>query len=168
MHLFTFFPAVTLEVAESEVSVNEGDRVARVCARMIGLADFAISAIFTTTDDSAESPDDYDHSQREIVFPADSSTPQCAEFSLVDDNVVEFMEKFNVTLSVGTRHARVRIGESDTVVVTIDDNDCKFRYRRSMNNIINNPLSLSLSLSLQLLTLVLSRQTFPLLKEPVR
>ena len=126
--LIVLSAAVTLEVAESEVLVNEGDAVARVCARMIGSADFAIRAIFTTTDDTAESPNDYNPSPLQIEFPAHSSSLQCADFPLVDDNVVEDMETFNVTLSIGTRHSRVRIGENNTVVVTIEDNDCKYYY----------------------------------------
>ena len=116
---------MTLEVTEPEVLVNEGDGVARVCARMIGMADFPISARFTIADDSAQSPDDFNSSPHQIVFPARSSSPQCADIPLVDDNIVEFREYFDVILSTVTPHIRVRIGENNTATVTIEDNDCK-------------------------------------------
>ena len=105
--------------------MNEGDRVARVCARMIGMADFPIRAVFTTNDDSAESPIDFNNSPRQIEFPAHSNSPQCAEIPLVDDRIVEFRETFGVTLSASTHHSRVIIGENNTAVVTIEDNDCR-------------------------------------------
>ena len=125
------FAAVTLEVTEPEVLVNEGDGVARVCARMIGMADFPIRAVFTTTDDSAQSPSDFNNSPRGIEFPAHSDSPQCAEIPLNDDNIVEFRETFSVILLAGTHHSRVRIGENNTAVVTIEDNDCRFKLLHS-------------------------------------
>ena len=145
--LCSFFAAVTLEVAEPEVLVNEGDGVARVCARMIGMADFPIRATFTTDDDSAESPIDFDNSPRHIMFPAHSNTPQCVEIPLVDDGIVEFRETFDVTLTASAHYSRVRIGENNTAVVTIEDNDCRFKLIHSMCS-ENYSLSLSLSLSL--------------------
>lgn len=116
-----------MEVTESEVVVNEGDRVARICARMIGMADFPIRGTFTALDITAESPDDYNSDSRQIEFPVHGNSPQCAEFPLVDDDIVEFREMFTVVLSASTRHNRVKIGENSTVDVTIEDNDCRFK-----------------------------------------
>ena len=112
-------------MTEPEVLVNEGDGVARVCARMIGMADFPIRARFTTADDSAQSPDDFNNSPHQIEFPVRSNSPQCADIPLIDDNIVEFRESFDVILSTVTSRSRVRIGENSTASVTIEDNDCK-------------------------------------------
>lgn len=125
--VISLFAAVTLEMSEPEVFVNEGDGVARVCARMIGTADFPIRAMFTTTDDSAHSPADFNNSPRQIEFPAHSTSPQCAEMPIIDDDIVEFRETFGVMLSAVTRHSRVRVGENNTADVTIEDNDCRFK-----------------------------------------
>ena len=126
VQLCVHFTAVTLEVTEPEVLMNEGDGVARVCARMIGMADFPIHAVFTTDDDSAESPIDFNNTLRQIMFPAHSNSPQCAEILVTDDGIVEFRETFSVTLSASTHHSKVIIGENNIAVVTIEDNDCRF------------------------------------------
>ena len=111
------------------MEVNEGEGVTRICATMLGSADFPIRAVFTMTADSAISPGDYNPHQREVVFPAHDNSRRCAEIPIVDDNVLEYMEAFNVTLSIGSpQYERVKVGESDTAVVSIVDNDCKLRY----------------------------------------
>ena len=113
-------------MAESELEVNEGEGVARVCATMLGSADFSIYAVFTMTADSAFSPDDYNPSQREVLFPARNNSRRCAEIPIVDDSVLEYREAFNVTLSISNpHHERVKLGPSSTAVVSIVDNDCK-------------------------------------------
>ena len=111
---------------EAELEVDEGDRVATVCATMLGSADFPIRAVFTATADSAVSPDDYDSSPRVVVFPARDNSRRCVHFPVVDDNVLEYREAFNVTLGVGEpRHDRVKVGDSKVAVVSIVDNDCE-------------------------------------------
>ena len=131
MHSRTSYAAVTLEVDGSEVVADEGDGFVRVCARMLGQADYLIHAVFTASDDSAVFPHDYGRVARVIEFPAFDDSPQCAEFPIVDDNVVEYSETFSVMLSVSEPDpsmGRVVVGDNNTAVVTIIDNDCKSKY----------------------------------------
>lgn len=120
------YTVVTLEMEELEVEVNEGDGVARVCASMLGSADFPIRAVFTTSPDSAISPDDYNPEPVEIEFPANDNSPQCADIRIEDDRVLEYTETFYVSLGLSSpHHDRIELGNASVAVVTITDNDCK-------------------------------------------
>ena len=111
---------------ELAVEVREGDRVARVCATMQGSADFPISAVFMTTADSAVSPGDYNSTPIEVEFPARDSSPRCADVPIVDDQILEYTESFNVSLALSSpQHERIELGNTTVTVVTIIDNDCK-------------------------------------------
>ncbi len=122
---------VTIIVGEgsTHVSVTEGEAV-RVCARMLGMADFPISASFQPRPvaDSAVGGVDYVSSEHLLVFPALSQGFQCVEVQSLEDMVVETDEVFEVELVTASHplNSKIALGGSSTVTVTILDNDCEF------------------------------------------
>lgn len=112
----------------TSVSVTEGEAV-RVCARMLGMADFAIPASFHPhpVADSALGGVDYVTAERSLEFPALSDELQCVDIQSLDDTVVETNEVFEVQLAIGERpDMKIALGARSTVTVTIVDNDCEF------------------------------------------
>lgn len=119
---------VLVDEASRNVSVTEGEAV-RICARMLGRADFSIPASFQpqAIPDSAEGGVDFVTMQKQISFPA-KTTLQCVDILTIDNSIVERREEFEVELSITERSdMKVTLGSNSTVVVTIVDNDCKFR-----------------------------------------
>ena len=117
---------VVVDEASISVSVTEGESV-RVCARMLGTADFPIQASFRPRPiaDSAIAGVDFDGSEQLLEFPALSTELQCMEVRSLDDTIVERAEQFEVQLNVEHPDTRVALGNSSTVTITIIDNDCE-------------------------------------------
>lgn len=110
------------------VSVTEGES-GRVCARLLGVADFDIPATFHTRPiaDSAIAGTDYMTSEQSLVFPAMTEQLQCVEVQSLDDSVVERNEPFEVELVIAEQpDMKIALGASTTITVTILDNDCEF------------------------------------------
>ena len=117
---------VTIALENSTISVSEDQKMVRVCARLYGEANFDINALFQTFSISALAGDDFITKTVPIVFPAHMTEVQCADFSVVDDDILENPEEFSVELRVisSTSQVTAEIDRTLTTVV-ISDNDCK-------------------------------------------
>ena len=65
---------------------------------------------------------DYSAVSQEVVFPAGTTERSVAIF-IVDDNVLEAVETFNVKMTVPDSHARVVLPDIDSATVTIIDDE---------------------------------------------
>lgn len=118
---------VLVDDASRNISVTEGESV-RICAQMLGRADFPISASFQpqALPGSAEGDVDFSTTEQPLDFPA-LSTQECVTIHTIDDSIVEGGEEFLVELAIAGHHdTRVQLGASSIVTVTIVDNDCEF------------------------------------------
>ena len=119
--------SIVVDEAFRNVTVTEGGAV-RICARILGRADFIIPASFqpSVLPASASVGQDFSNDALHFQFPANSAALQCIEVQTVDDNVVEGSEAFQVHLAMAeSRNAKVALGLHVTAHVTIIDNDCE-------------------------------------------
>lgn len=117
-----------MDEASRNVSVAEGEAV-RVCARMLGTADFTIHASLRprALPDSAEAGMDFLVSEQDLSFPPDESPLQCVLIPTQDDQVVETEEEFQVELLLPERDdGKIRHGNATTVLIRIIDDDCEY------------------------------------------
>ncbi len=110
------------------ISVSEDIGSVRVCARLHGEADFDINAQFQTFPISALASDDYVTSVSPITFPAHSTDAQCANFIVIDDDILENPEEFVIELRIIASTSQVTAGTNRTLTVVISDNDREYWY----------------------------------------
>lgn len=121
---------VVVDEASSNVFASEGDAV-HLCARMMGRADFVVSASFQpyAIPGSALAGDDFAMDPQELQFPANSADQQCVDIQTADDSVVEGPEEFGVRLEInGNENPKISLGARTSVNITISDNDCEFPH----------------------------------------
>ena len=71
---------------------------------------------------------DFDEDTISIVFPSGQSRI-CVEFNITDDQIaLEFFEEFNVTFQIISDSTVAIPGQRAMSVVTIIDDDSKFRF----------------------------------------
>ena len=116
-----------MDEASLNVTVTEGESI-RVCARMLGQANFPVSGSFQPVPvlDSAQAID-FSTTAQHFSFPANSTGVQCVNIHTTEDSIVERPENFEVELSITglEQETRVSLGENSTLRVTIVDNDCE-------------------------------------------
>lgn len=106
--------------------VSEDVGHVRVCATLDGEADFDVNAQLQSFPVSALASDDYVTNIFTITFPARSTGVQCADFTIIDDDILENPEEFVVELRVIASTSQVRASANRTMTVVISDNDCKY------------------------------------------
>lgn len=117
---------VLVDQVSSNISVTEGD-AASLCARILGTADFPISAYFLphAINDSAVGGVDFETAERLLSFPAHSTGLQCVDLPTVEDSVVERGEELWAELVLPEQASpEVALGSS-VVSLTILDDDCE-------------------------------------------
>ena len=113
---------VTIGFVSSAYTASEGDSSVAIEIRLTGSSEVPLTVYVSTSDESAVSGEDYVGVQRvPVVINPLSGT---AEFrvDIVDDDVVEGDEQFQVSLEGSSR---VVIGQS-TTVINLQDDDSKF------------------------------------------
>ena len=58
-----------------------------------------------------------------LEFPMGAVIAQCITIPITDDTIVEAHETFTVILTVNTNTAGVRVGNAETTVTILNDND---------------------------------------------
>ena len=115
---------VTIDIATNTTTVSEDVGVVTVCVQLTGSADTAIAAHLRTAHGSA-SAGDYETEVVSFHWVPRSTEPQCANFTITDDSVLENVEEFYVELSVPDDNPLIEPGANSTLTVIITDNDCK-------------------------------------------
>lgn len=114
-------PPGNLEFEKVEYTVVEGTPNAELTVVRVNGSAGEITADLLLRDGTAKAPDDYTNiSPRTLEF-ADGQTRQIVRIPIIDDDIREDPETFNVSLfnpSTGTR-----LGNNRNAIVTIEDND---------------------------------------------
>ncbi len=108
--------AVTINIFNNEAFETEG--IIQIPIEIEGVLNQAITVQYATSDDSAESPEDYTSSKGIVIFDPNSSRG-VIQISILDDDIIEGDEKFHITLSEPTNAV---LGKS-IGVATIKDDD---------------------------------------------
>jgi hypothetical protein len=111
--------ASMLQFSSSDFSVGEGAGVATITVTRTGSASGAVSVQYSTTDGTAGSAD-YTPRSGTLSF-ASGETSKTFTVTILDDNLVEDNEFFNLVLTAPTGGAS--LGNLGNAVVTIIDND---------------------------------------------
>ena len=112
---------VTIGFVLSEYTASEGDSSVAVEIRLTGSSEVPLTVYVSTSDESAVSGEDYVGVQRVPVIINPLSGTVEFRVDIVDDDVVEGDEQFQVSLEGGSR---VLIGQA-TTVISLQDDDCK-------------------------------------------
>ncbi|MDC0834228.1 PA14 domain-containing protein [Geitlerinema sp. CS-897] len=115
-------PRGSLAFTAPEFSVREdGTPVLDVTVSRSGGSTGAVSATIELSDGTAISPDDYDSSPITVSFDDGDDTDKVVSIPVVDDDLVEGEETFDLTLTSPTGGAT--LGVQNTASVNIVDND---------------------------------------------
>ena len=113
---------VTIGFVSSAYTASEGDSSVAVEIRLTGSSEVPLTVYVSTSDMSAVSGEDYVGVQRVPVIINPLSGTAEFRVDIVDDDVVEGEEQFQVSLEGGSR---VLIGQA-TTVINLQDDDSKF------------------------------------------
>ena len=123
---------VSVALEQSLYSLSEGEGEVSVCAVLGAVTERRVEVQITTSGGTARSSVDFDSTATDLTFEAASSAHQCALISIVDDAILENVERFGVSLvtsdpaltsvnsSVVNRSAVVVIADDDRVVVSLE------------------------------------------------
>lgn len=134
---------VVVDETSRDISVTEGDSVS-LCARMMGRADFNVSASFQpyASPGSALAGEDFAMAPQELQFPANSADRQCVFVQTMENSIVEGTEQFWVRLTItGNGNPRISLGPHVSANVTIEDDDCEFTAYWVSGHVICPPCS---------------------------
>ena len=115
---------VAIDLTTNMVTVSEDVGVVTVCAQLTGSADTSIDAHLRTVHGSA-STGDYEAKVTSFHWIPRSTEPQCANFAITNDSVLEGVEEFYVELRVPDDNPLIEAGANSTLTVVIIDDDCK-------------------------------------------
>ncbi|MEN8216864.1 MAG: Calx-beta domain-containing protein [Pseudomonadota bacterium] len=110
-----------IQLSSATYSVLENGGQATITVIRIGDGDGAVSVEYATSDDSATAPDDYTQTTDTLNWADGDTTDKAFSISIVDDSQQEDNETFIVSLDNPT--GGIELGEPDTAMVTIMDND---------------------------------------------
>ena len=111
---------VTIGFEREQYSIGEDQNTVQVCARIReGSLEREVEVTLLTQDGSAVAPDDYASVSVELTFDS-SRDSQCVNISIENDNTLEGMEDFKVSLDSGNEE-RVSLSPERATVSIIDD-----------------------------------------------
>ena len=120
-----FLLGITIGMEAPRLTVNEGSRTVKVCARPTNGVTLERIVTFTlSTEDNeatSEDPRDFVAMINSPLKVDMSQSRDCADVTIEDDGIVEDAESFRVVLS--SSNPKVDIGNSSSTVVLIEDND---------------------------------------------
>ena len=113
-------PPANPELLLSGASVVEGDGFATVAATLIGTVTTGFTVQVLATDGTAISPADYINDPLTMTFVGTDGEVQTVRIPIVDDNVAELLESFNVSLG-NASSSIVDISSVSEVLIADDD-----------------------------------------------
>jgi ribosomal protein L35AE/L33A len=111
----------TLQFSDAEYDVDEDDGSIEITVTRVGGSDGAVSVRCASSNGSATAGNDYVQTTNTLNWGDGDSAGKSCTVPILDDSIIEGDETFNLTLSNATGGAT--IGDPDTAVVTITDNE---------------------------------------------
>jgi ribosomal protein L35AE/L33A len=111
----------TLQFSKAEYDVDEDDGSIEITVTRVGGSDGAVSVRCASSNGSATAGNDYVQTTNTLNWGDGDSAGKSCTVPILDDTIIEGDETFNLTLSNATGGAT--IGDPDTAVVTITDNE---------------------------------------------
>ncbi|MBC6697888.1 Calx-beta domain-containing protein [Hymenobacter puniceus] len=114
----------TIEFGAAAVTVAENVGVVQIPVRLSTASTQAVTVqvVLATPAGTATSPSDYTYTTQTLTFPANSTAPQNATLTIVDDAVAESSETVIVRLQ-NALPAGAATASADSYTITITDND---------------------------------------------
>jgi hypothetical protein len=110
-----------LQLSSATYSVNENEEQATITVTRTDSSDGAVSIDYAASDDTATAPDDYTQATGTLNWSDGENADKTFTINITDDSTPENDENFIVSLDNPTGGAI--LGEPNTAVVTITDND---------------------------------------------
>jgi ribosomal protein L35AE/L33A len=114
-------PAGTLQFSNANYSVNEDGGSVKITVTREGSSSGTVSVKLKTSDGTAIKKDDYIRTSSTLSWGDGDDSDRTFNISIIDDNIIENPETFNLTLS--NPSVGGGIGEQGTAIVTIIDDD---------------------------------------------
>ena len=128
---------VTIGFEMEQYSVREDQGTVKVCARIMdGSLAREIAISLSTQDGSAKNPDDYSAMSATLIFNSNNDV-QCVNISLMDDDILEGMEDFEVSLDQGEEERVILSPERAVVTIVNDDSE----YRENFGIVLHSQYS---------------------------
>lgn len=122
------FTGITVQLEDSSYSVNEGEgSVLDICAMIVsGTLERTVNFSLSILDDNGAISWNFDFPtvNFELQFN-ESNYIVCVDIPITDDNITEGIENFIIAVSSGD--PSVNIGSNPSALVTITDNDSKYK-----------------------------------------
>jgi hypothetical protein len=122
----------TIQLSAAAYGVTEGAGVVHLVITRTGGSDGGVSVTLTSSDGTATAPGDYAAVSATVTFAAGDTAAKTVDVAIVDDNVVEPLETFAVTLSAPTGGAT--LGVPATATISIQDDDLPSTAGGSLND----------------------------------
>jgi urease beta subunit len=114
--------AGSLGFTSSSYEVNEGEGTITITVQRVGGSSGAVSVDYATSDGSATVGDDYTATSGTLEWADGDMSNKSFTISIEDDDIFEYLENFNISLSNPTGGSDLIDGKS-TTEVSIVDND---------------------------------------------
>ena len=140
----TFTPAVNIGFEETHYYVNEKASQIEVCIMLrSGHLDRPVGLIFSTSNSSAQAPNDYTEVMLETTF---EEGRKCIEVAIIDDEFVESDESF--LLIVNSTDAAVTVNLPVATVIITDDDQAMIAFQQTQYTASEGIRQLSLAIEL--------------------